>query len=331
MRRAPVLAGLVAVLIWGTATPAGADPAVPTNYRSEVVALEPVVDVIELEVVGGDAFLRISVQPGHEVIVPGYEDEPYLRIDDTGVWRNLRSPATYLNDDRYAQVEVPATADPEAEPEWERIASGGSWAWHDHRIHWMAPGIPSHIAGDTIQEVFTWAVPLIVDGEPVVAHGRLEWLPSTNPSIPLAIGLLGLAPMLLWRRRPHLALALTTTIAGALALAIGWGQWVISPPDARGLPVSVALPAIGLVLALSVLLLRRRSPTRVETLTFIAATTLLTWVVIRLPTLWKPVLPTLFPPSVDRTVVAGTLWAAGSSAALALAARARLISTRGTR
>lgn len=329
MRRASILAGLVTVLFWGTATPAWADPAAPTNYRSEVVALEPTVRAVEVEVVGGDAFLRISVEPGHDVVVPGYRDEPYLRIDEQGVvWRNTHSPATYLNDDRYAQVEVPATADPETEPEWEQVATQGTWAWHDHRIHWMSPDTPPQITGDTTQEVFTWQIPLIVDGEPVVAQGRLEWVPASNPVPPLAVGLVGLVPLALWRRRPQLSLALAASIAAAVALFVGWGQWAINPADARGLPVPLILPGVALGLGLTSLALFRRPSSTVDTLIVVAAIALLAWAITRLPTLWKPILPTLHPPLVDRAGVGWTLWAGAAIAALAFTARTNLFGHR---
>ncbi len=57
-------------------------------------------------VVGGDSFLEVSVDEGHEVLVPGYQGEPYLRFRADGtVERNRNSPATYLNDSRQGDVD----------------------------------------------------------------------------------------------------------------------------------------------------------------------------------------------------------------------------------
>ena len=42
----------------------------------------------------------------HTVLIRGYEGEPYLRFAPDGVFRNEASPATYLNDDRYGDVET---------------------------------------------------------------------------------------------------------------------------------------------------------------------------------------------------------------------------------
>ena len=59
--------------------------------------------------VGGDGFLEMAVEPGHEVVVEGYDGEPYLRFRADGtVQENQNSPATYLNRNRYAGAEVPA-------------------------------------------------------------------------------------------------------------------------------------------------------------------------------------------------------------------------------
>ena len=72
---------------------AHADPAGPTDYRTEIVAIEPATDAIEIVVEGGDAFLHVTVEPGHEVVVLGYDGEPYLRIGPDGAVDQNRDPA----------------------------------------------------------------------------------------------------------------------------------------------------------------------------------------------------------------------------------------------
>src|SRR5690606_23894173 len=117
-------AGAVAALAWMvTATPASADPAGPSDFRSEVTALQPSTGALDARIRGGGAFVEIEVAPGHTALVEGYSGEPYLRIDEDGtVERNRLSAATYLNDDRKGAVEIPAevtTAMAEgAEPDW---------------------------------------------------------------------------------------------------------------------------------------------------------------------------------------------------------------------
>jgi len=77
----------VSVLV-ASAGPAAADPVGPTNYRSDVTAVTPASDGVDVDVLGGDAFLRVTVAPGHEVLVPGYDTDedaaPYLRFRGDG-------------------------------------------------------------------------------------------------------------------------------------------------------------------------------------------------------------------------------------------------------
>src|SRR5215471_16537127 len=98
------------------ANPAGADPAKPTDYKSTVTRLEPPTDAVSLKVVGGDGFLSLKVQPGHEVIVKGYAGGPWLRVRADGVVEeNQLSPATYLNAKRYGTTPAPSNVTAETE------------------------------------------------------------------------------------------------------------------------------------------------------------------------------------------------------------------------
>lgn len=197
LRRAAVVAVTLVAVALGVAAPAAADPAVPTNYRSEVTAVEPPLGgAASVEVVGGDAFLRLEVAPGHTALVRGYgrgsegDEEPYLRVEPDGtVLANRNSPAHYLNRERFGIDELPERADVEAEPEWTPVAAGGTYTWHDHRIHWMSPTPPPAVRDgpDTATEVFTWSVPLAVDGTPHTVRGSLVWLPDRSPAVPAGL------------------------------------------------------------------------------------------------------------------------------------------------
>ena len=131
-----VLVGLLAVALLPTT--AFADPAGPTDYLSEILEVEPTTPTIDLDVLGGDSFVQLQVEDGTEVLVVGYQSEEYLwfRADGT-VLENRNAPSTYTNDDRFGGAVPPATATVDAEPDWEPVASGGRYAWHDHRAHWM--------------------------------------------------------------------------------------------------------------------------------------------------------------------------------------------------
>ena len=109
------------LLALSVGTPAFADPAGPTDYRSEVVAIEPSTPTIEVEILGGDSFLQLEATPGTEVVVLGYQGEPYLwfRLGG-GVFENRNAPSTYTNQDRYGGGEIPPTATPDADPHSEQ-------------------------------------------------------------------------------------------------------------------------------------------------------------------------------------------------------------------
>jgi len=76
------------------ATPAAADGTGPSRYESVIDDVQPDLDEVEVEIVGGDAFFQVTADEGTEVAIDGYDGEPYLRIDADGtVFENTRSPA----------------------------------------------------------------------------------------------------------------------------------------------------------------------------------------------------------------------------------------------
>ncbi len=187
-----------------------------TNYRSELRAVQPTVPGLELRVLSGDDALELRNSTGRTVLVPGYEGEPYLRIVSDGkVEVNVRSPARYLNEDRYGQTDVPKLASTKAPPKWQVIGRGGRAEWHDHRIHWMSKeALPPQVKDEHEEaKVFDWRVPFKVGAQTVVAVGTLWWDPEEHedegfPVAAVAAGvgggivLLGAGAFLVLRRRP---------------------------------------------------------------------------------------------------------------------------------
>jgi hypothetical protein len=208
VRRA-LLVGLVTALVWSPVALAhgGGTP----GYESSVTSVTPAVAGVTLAVLDRDDRLELRNESRQEIVVLGYDGEPYLRFSADGVFRNLRSPATYLNDDRFGDVELPAEADPEAEPQWEQVSATPRYEWHDHRIHWMSEIGPPQVraAPDEPHHVFDWEIPGSVDGAPFTIAGSLDYTPaeSGRPSwiylaLPLvAIVLAGGVWMMLRRRR----------------------------------------------------------------------------------------------------------------------------------
>ena len=187
--------------------PAGAHEGNP-NYRSEIDSVRPSPPGVGFQVLNYDADMQL-VDDGHEVVVYGYEGEPFARVlRDGTVQKNRRSPATYLNVDRYGETAVPEGADPGAPPRWETVGDNGVLRWHDHRMHYMAKAVPSQVKdrGERTK-VFDYAIPIRVDGRRGAIAGTLYWAgPADTSKAPFlaagaAILLAGAAAVLLVRRR----------------------------------------------------------------------------------------------------------------------------------
>jgi hypothetical protein len=162
------------------------------GFRSAVESIRPAQSGLTVRVLDSDDELQLRNETGRTIVILGYGGEPYLRFSADGVFRNSRSPAAYLNLDRYAKVDVPEEADPKAPPRWERVASGAIWAWHDHRIHWMSPIDPPRVRAnpDRPQHVFDWLVPARIEGRRLAISGTLDYAPPEDERslLPLVIG-----------------------------------------------------------------------------------------------------------------------------------------------
>jgi len=177
VRRALVASTFAALVVPGSAPAHGPD--VPrSGYVANVSAVTPNILGVFVNVVGGDERLRLSNYSGKTIVILGYQDEPYLRFERSGVFENARSPAAFLNRYRNPRGLRP-TADPAATPLWRRVSAGASFAWRDHRIHWLRRKPPPGVQREPkkIQLVFRWRVPGIADGEPFAITGVLGYAP----------------------------------------------------------------------------------------------------------------------------------------------------------
>jgi hypothetical protein len=289
------------------ADPAAADPPGPTDYQTEVVSIEPPAD-IEMGVIGGDSFLELRVVAPVDVVVLGYEGEPYLRFDaDGGVYENLRSPSRYLNEDRYGAREIPTDASADAEPEWERVDGDAHYAWHDHRAHWMNPSRPvGREPGDQILEA---VVPIEVDGRQVSVTVQSTWLPSPSPWPAVLGGLVGAAVFalgLLLANGRFVGVPLALVAAGALAM--GWLAYSSVPPEAGASHLLWALPATALAVAVAGAVLLAKGPSFPGAALMAAGgLELVLWAWLRWDALVRAIVPTDAPESLDRAVITAAL------------------------
>jgi hypothetical protein len=172
------------------------------GFQSKILSVSPEVVGLDVAVVDADDRLRVSNKSGTDLVVLGYDGEPYLRIGPGGVYRNERSPAAYLNRDRFARVSVPLDADPGAKPEWRHVSPRPAWQWHDHRIQWMGAGPPAQVrkAPKQIHAIFHWNVPGRLGDRDFAVAGRLEYVPSsgggTSAGVVAAVVVTGIAAVL---------------------------------------------------------------------------------------------------------------------------------------
>ena len=92
-----VLVALLWLLV--TASPASAHTVSgvgATNWQTSLIGVHPAVPGLAVRVVETGSKLEVS-NTGAELVVIGYDGEPYLRVGPHGVFENLQSPATYLN------------------------------------------------------------------------------------------------------------------------------------------------------------------------------------------------------------------------------------------
>jgi hypothetical protein len=206
------------MLLVPAATQAASEPNTK-NYQTRLSSIKPDVKGLIVSTEGGDRYLVVKNQTGKVVLVPGYDNEPYLRFLPSGeVQANADSPAKYLNAIRFGtpqNVTIPRSALASSRVKWEKVAGSGSYKWFDHRIHWMEPNPPANVTDRSKRtKIFDWKVPAKVGGTPVTLEGNLLWVPATAGSsgglsggaiggiVAGALVLLAAVALVLRRRRP---------------------------------------------------------------------------------------------------------------------------------
>jgi hypothetical protein len=170
------------------AAPAAAHQANP-NFLTQVDAITPRAPGLTVDVLNRDDQLSLRNGTDQDVIIWGYNDEPYARVAGDGtVSVNTNSPAYYLNDDRYGGAKVPAGVTADAPPKWKVLDRTRRFQWHDHRMHWMAKTRPPQVKNpDKRTMVFHWKVPLSVGSQKGDIAGTLFWTPEPKTPVGFVI------------------------------------------------------------------------------------------------------------------------------------------------
>ena len=203
----------------------------PSNYRSRVVAIAPPAPGVTARIVDLGTKIELTNRTPTEVLVLGYEGEPYLRIGPHAVYENLHSQSTYINRTRLGgSVPVGVDTAPGVPPEWRKIGNGNSARWHDHRIHWMSAQPPPAVAADpgSFQHLSQQNIQIVHNGQTSRIAVALDWVPGPSgiPWIPVIVVLfvLGFLAATLpkwWRLLAALvALLVISDIAHAVAYEI---------------------------------------------------------------------------------------------------------------
>jgi hypothetical protein len=164
------------------------------HYRSNVDAITPAEPGLSVQVLEFADRLLLVNHTHETVTIYGYEGEPYARVlADGTAEQNANARATYLNTNFYGDVNPPPNATPTATPRWEVVDRTGQFEWHDHRIHYMSPTVPSQVKDQSKRTlVFDWRVPIRVGGARAAIDGSLYWTPESSKA-PIAVLVLGVA------------------------------------------------------------------------------------------------------------------------------------------
>jgi hypothetical protein len=221
-----LLVALAVVVV--VAPPAGASHSLagtePSNYQTRVLGVRPAVAGVSVEVVDGGTRLRLRNGGGRELVVLGYQSEPWLRVgpgqsvtwhDHRAHWEAGEPPAQVRQAPGSAQVAVPR-----------------------------------------------WTIELRTGRRHVDVVGEVRWVPGPSP-LPWLAGaaVLAMAVVAATRGRRWLgALIAALALVVALDLVQLAGTWIEARPPLTGRLLSLGASASGWVLAALAVrqLLRRR-------------------------------------------------------------------------
>jgi hypothetical protein len=189
------VAALTAAALALLAPAAGAHKTGP-NYLTQVKTIQPRTDGVSVDVLNRSDQLLLHNTSGSDVVIMGYENEPYARVlADGTVEVNTKPPPGVTRSS-------PA--------KWKVLSRTGRFEWHDHRMHWMGKARPAQVKDPGVQtKIFDWKIPIEVGSTPGRIGGTLLWTPSPAGGAPVGaiiagaviVVLLSLLVLVVRRRR----------------------------------------------------------------------------------------------------------------------------------
>ena len=278
-------------------------PAASAHSAAPVIALDVRLRVdsrpgVRAQVIDGNRWLRLAVDPARSLSVRGLLGEPFIRFDRGGVFVDRGSPTAAA--DRIVKGQGSG---------WARVARGHSFSWHDHRL---AP--PRGLAAGATAP---FSLPIFLDGRPAVIRGRFTavarprwwpWLVGAALALPAIAVAAARAP----RRRDLLAwMAAVAAAGGAFVATLGFALAVTFARASLWLEAAVA--AALLLLAVGGLLERRLLRTWTASLVGAAAVVICLRYV---PVFWHGVVISSLSPALTRAAVVAAI--AGGLAAVGI-------------
>ena len=250
-----LILGLLSVLPFPVQHMGSGDSVQPRDTVSVIDSITPALPAgVAVDIVGSDTFVRVR-SVGHDVMVTGYKNEPYMRITTNGeVFVNDGSQTTLINGNRYGNVDTSSFVE-SPNPVWRKIGTNGIAMWHDHRVHWMSPKQPAPV--DTVGTVLQWKVSMSVDGVATTVAGTLFLREKSSMLWWLAgfIALLIAVVLSVRRRKEFFALTFLMSMAGVV---VGAMQYVGLPDGARITPLILMFSAGASVVAATSMFMQRR-------------------------------------------------------------------------
>ena len=250
-----LILGLLSVLPFPAQHMGSGDSVQPRDTVSIIESVTPALpDGVDVDIIGSDTFVRVQ-SVGHDVMVTGYKNEPYMHITSTGdVFVNDGSQTTLINGNRYGDVDTSKFVE-SAIPVWRKIDTDGRAMWHDHRVHWMSPKRPAPI--DSSGTVLEWKVSMSVDGVATTVAGTLFLREKSSVLWWLAGFAALLCAVVLSGRRRKEFFALTFLMS-MVGVVVGGMQFVGLPDGARITPLILMFSSGAAVVAATSMFMQRR-------------------------------------------------------------------------
>lgn len=175
---------MAVVIVIATASPAGAHTIAgiqATNYRSEILSISPADPTLTIRLLELGRQVKLTNQGATDVVVLGYEGEPYLRVGPRGTFENTRSPTLYKNQVTVdgSAPKIPRAANATAAPTWKRTGGGDSLKWRDQRTRWEGPDAPTVKAAPDRRQVVVpnWTIVLERSPSRLTVTGSIIYVP----------------------------------------------------------------------------------------------------------------------------------------------------------